>query len=76
MAILVITTVVKKRVEGLLAKLGGQPQVEALRGVRAVEALERAGTAEARGLLKELAAGAADAPLTRAAAAALSRLRR
>jgi WD40 repeat protein len=45
------------------------------RPLRAVEALELAGSAEARKLLEELARGAADARLTREAAAALSRLK-
>jgi len=40
----------------------------------AVEALERVGTPAARRLLKDLAAGASDAPLTKDAKAALSRL--
>jgi hypothetical protein len=40
---------------------------------RAVEALEQAGTAEARKALESLAKGAAAAPLTRAAADSLRR---
>lgn len=47
-----------------------------LRTARAVEAAERAGTAEARGLLREWAAGARGAELTEAARAALERLGR
>jgi hypothetical protein len=39
-----------------------------------VEVLEHCGTADARALLKELAAGVADASLSREAAAALRRL--
>ena len=42
--------------------------------LRGVEALEYAGTSEARGLLKELAAGAPAARLTLEATAALERL--
>lgn len=47
---------------------------EGLRQVRAVEALEYQGSAEARRLLQTLAGGAADARLTREAQAALRRL--
>jgi hypothetical protein len=50
----------------------GQPEL--LRGVRAVEVLERAGTPEARQLLAALAGGAPGALLTREAAASLQRL--
>jgi RNA polymerase sigma factor (sigma-70 family) len=45
-----------------------------LRLVRAVEAAERAGTVEARGLLREWAGGACGAELTEAARSALGRL--
>jgi hypothetical protein len=44
--------------------------------VRAVEALEHAGTADAQALLGKLAGGAAPARLTREAKAALDRLDR
>jgi RNA polymerase sigma factor (sigma-70 family) len=47
-----------------------------LRQLRAVELLEGIGTPAARDLLSELAKGAAEAPLTRDATAALERLRR
>jgi hypothetical protein len=47
---------------------------EGLRQVRAVEALERAGSVEARDLLKRLAGGVEGARLTREARAALDRL--
>jgi RNA polymerase sigma factor (sigma-70 family) len=47
---------------------------ERLRAFRAVEALERIGTPEARQLLKSLASGAPDARLTQEAAASLKRL--
>ena len=46
------------------------------RQLRAVELLERIATPAARDVLSELAKGAAEAPLTREAAAALERLRR
>jgi WD40 repeat protein len=62
------------RVEGLLDKLtGGALTTEQLRLVRAVEALEKMGTAEARELLRSLAGGAAGALPTREAKAALDR---
>jgi RNA polymerase sigma factor (sigma-70 family) len=47
-----------------------------LRQMRAVELLEGIGTPAARDVLSELAKGAAEAPLSREAAAALERLRR
>jgi WD40 repeat protein len=52
------------------------PSPDGRAALRAVEALECAGTAEARGLLKELAAGLPGAGLTREASAALGRLTR
>jgi hypothetical protein len=65
----------RKRVEGLLDKLtGGVLTAEQLRLVRAVEALERMGTAEAREVLRGLAGGAAGALPTREARAALDRV--
>ncbi len=67
----------RRRVEQLLARLtGGVLSAEQLRVVRAVEALERTGTPEARRLLEALAAGAPGALPTRQAQAALERLRR
>ena len=48
---------------------------EMLRQVRAVEALERTGTPEARAVLEKLGQGAADALLTREARAALGRMK-
>ena len=64
-----------QRVEDLLDKLtGGVLTAEQLRLVRAVEALERMSTPEAREVLRNLAGGAAGALLTREARAALDRL--
>jgi WD40 repeat protein len=68
---------VRTRVDGLLKKLtpGGAANSSAdVIGLRALEALEMAGTAEARQIIKGLAGGSADAPLTDAAKAALERL--
>ena len=65
----------KDRIEKLLKRLGdGVPAAGRLRELRVVEALERAGTPEAKELLAALAKGAPDAPLTRAASGALKRL--
>ena len=68
---------VRKRLRDILDVLDGSrhavPPSEELRRLRAVVALERAGTAEARAILSELAEGAADARLTREAKAALRR---
>jgi WD40 repeat protein len=65
----------RKRVEDLLDKLtGGTPTAEQLRLVRAVEALERTGTSDARKLLRTLAEGAPGALATRQAEDALARL--
>jgi RNA polymerase sigma factor (sigma-70 family) len=65
---------VKRRVQGVLATLSRAEDAERLRQRRAVVALERMGTAEARELLRTLAGGAADAPLTRSAREALGRM--
>jgi hypothetical protein len=63
------------RLEGLAAKLDGPVEdAEQARALRAVEALERIGTPEARRLLDELGQGAPGARLTRDAKAALDRL--
>jgi RNA polymerase sigma factor (sigma-70 family) len=67
----------RKRIEDLLARarghvLGG----DALRELRAIEVLERAGTPEAREVLKSLAGGVPAVRLTLAAEAALKRLQR
>jgi hypothetical protein len=66
----------RRRLESLLRALEGPPSGEALRELRAVAVLERVGTPEARGLLKELARGGADARLTREAKASVERLAR
>jgi WD40 repeat protein/beta-lactamase regulating signal transducer with metallopeptidase domain len=66
----------RKRVEELLDKLtGGILSAEQLRLVRAVEALERMGTPQARSLLRTLAAGAPGTLPTREAQAALKRMK-
>jgi RNA polymerase sigma factor (sigma-70 family) len=65
----------KRRLEGLLEKLDGiMPAAAEVRAVRAVEALEHAGTPEARRLLTVLAGGVPEARQTREAKAALRRL--
>jgi hypothetical protein len=67
----------KRRLEAVLQQFDDEVlSSETLRGVRAVETLERIGTAEARRLLKELAGGAPGARLTREAEASRSRLSR
>jgi WD40 repeat protein len=67
----------RRRAEGLLAKAQAWATApETLREFRAVAALERAGTAEARALLAELAGGDPDAALTRDARGALGRIGR
>jgi WD40 repeat protein len=69
------TLELRRRVEPLLEKLEGPVTApELLRALRAVEALERAGTAEARAVLARLAGGAPPARLTREAQDALKRL--
>jgi WD40 repeat protein len=69
---------VSARASRLLQKLerpdGPTLPSEELIALRVVEALEGGGTPEARAVLKDLAAGAADAELTQAAKAALGRL--
>jgi hypothetical protein len=67
----------RKRAEQLLEKLSGKVlTAEQVRTVRAVEALEHAGTPEARQLLQTLAKGAPGALPTREAQAALERMSR
>jgi WD40 repeat protein len=65
----------RRRLEKLLAEARRLPlSAEDLRGLRAVQVLEASPSATARRLLAELARGAAHAPLTAAAAAALGRV--
>jgi RNA polymerase sigma factor (sigma-70 family) len=66
---------VQRRLRKLLDRLD-ERSPERLRALRAVEALELAGGAQARGLLKELAGGAPGAWLTREAKESLGRLAR
>jgi hypothetical protein len=66
---------VRRRLEYLLQRI--EQQIvggESLRAVRAVEALEQMGTAEARRLLEKLARGTPEARLTQEAKASLVRL--
>ena len=65
----------RRRVEELLRKLDG-PMLASrrLRDLRAVELLERIGTAEARQVLERTAKGTVEARLTREAKASLERL--
>jgi WD40 repeat protein len=65
----------RRRIEPLLEKLTtGNLSVEQVRTVRAIEALEKMGTAEARELLETLSQGAAGALTTRHAQAAIDRM--
>jgi hypothetical protein len=67
----------RRRIEALLHRLDEPiPSGERLRGLRAVEALERIQTAEARQVLEALSGGAPDAEVTLEAKAALRRLER
>jgi RNA polymerase sigma factor (sigma-70 family) len=70
-----ISAEVRWRVEHILEQLG-KPTPQRLRQLRAVEVLERSGSAEARGVLDALARGDDQARLTREATAARARLRR
>jgi hypothetical protein len=69
---------VKRRIEEVLAALAPPPlrlplAADTLRGVRAIEVLERAGTPEARQLLRGWAEQTRDAHLAAEARAALGR---
>jgi hypothetical protein len=66
----------RQRVEAILNASPAPLTPEALRSLRAVEVLERIGTAEARRVLERLAGGAPAARLTREAKASLDRLGR
>jgi hypothetical protein len=67
----------RRRLEALVDRVESHPlSAEGLRTRRGIDALERHGTAEARQVLKELAAGAAGAWLTVTAQEALKRLER
>jgi WD40 repeat protein len=68
------TPEVRKRVEALLAARWEAPAPDTLRALRALAALERIGSAEARAVLELLAAGADGARLTQEAKASLRRL--
>jgi WD40 repeat protein len=65
---------VQRRLDKLAEAVRGPLSPEVLRGVRAVQALERIGTPAARQVLEALAAGAPEARLTREARAAVERL--
>jgi hypothetical protein len=67
------TLEIKRRIEQLLEKQNG---MEHIRMVRALEALEKMGTREARELCAKLAEGVPDAALTREARSTLQRLGR
>jgi HEAT repeat protein len=71
------STEVRRRVGELLSKISGTaPRGELLRTLRAIEVLETIGTPEAKAALDNLAKGTTGATITRAAEAALERLRR
>jgi hypothetical protein len=63
----------RRRAREVLDAVGGP---ERLRGLRALEVLERIGDADARDLLRRLAAGAPGTPLTQEASRSLQRLER
>ena len=71
------TLEVRRRAQEFLARFDPPtPSPDRLRQLRAVELLEGIATAAAQDVLSALAKGAAEAPLSREAAAALERLRR
>jgi hypothetical protein len=67
---------VKRRLEDLLSRKRPRVTAEQARRLRAVQVLERIGSDDARAFLAELARGAASAPETEDAKAALDRLAR
>jgi WD40 repeat protein len=70
------TLEMRKRLEALLSKLDAPvTRPEILRGLRAVEVLERIGTKEAMQILETIAGGAPDALVTRDARSAVQRLK-
>jgi hypothetical protein len=69
------TLEMRRRLDALLDRLDGtSPSTETVRQIRAVEALEFIGNAEARRLLDKLAAGPAETRLAQEAKAATVRL--
>jgi hypothetical protein len=66
----------RRRLESILRKLQGGPGPEELRELRAVQALERIGSPQARAILRALARGAPVARQTQEAKEALERLAR
>jgi WD40 repeat protein len=65
----------RRRIKGLLEKLNGAaPHPESLRMIRAIEALERTATPEARQVLETLAKGPGEPRITEEAKASLERL--
>jgi hypothetical protein len=72
-----VTLEVRRRAQEFLDRFDPpNPSPDRLRQLRAVELLEGIATPAARDVLSKLAKGAAVAPLSREAAAALDRLRR
>jgi hypothetical protein len=67
------TLEVRRRAEALSAKIA-QPSGDRVQALRAMEVLERLATPAARNVLRTLAAGAADASMTKDAEASLLRL--
>jgi hypothetical protein len=66
---------VSQRIEALVGKLAAPIRVpDTLHFLRAIEALEHAGTAEAQEVLKKMAKGASETRLTQEAKASLERL--
>lgn len=69
-----ITLEGRKRLERLVEQASSQTSVSLVRVLRAVEVLERTGTADARRVLESLSGGAPQALVTREAKASLQRL--
>jgi hypothetical protein len=70
-----ISLEVRRRVGDILEKTKGPPDRATSRALRAIEALEHAGTPEAGRVLEGLSKGAPESRVTREASAALRRLR-